>query len=462
MDALKFLYWSQGVFLQPQHFQLRDLAAQRHMAIIQNCALKHFWGVGKIDVNEAALATQSFELRAGEFFFDDGAFVKVPDTALPLARSFAGLWTESEKPLDVYLALHRLNPWGRNVTETSTPEESRQAATRWVTGKDPEEIPDFHADGPPAQIKRLEHAIKIFFGPERELMHDYHVIRVARLVRDGEKTSLSPSHIPPCPDVNASRALMDIIQEIRDLTSARCRVLEQYKSPNSANAAGLDLRYMVYLLALMTLNRHLPALNHMKAADALHPYEVYGELARFIGELSTFSFSINASGEARDGTVVLPPYDHNELGTCFRAARKLCGELLEGIILGPEYLIPLERREGFFAAEPPEGVFKSEHAYWLILKSAKDLKDLAGAVNQRVKLSASPSISTLIALAVPGAGLEYSEDPPSGMPRDAAALYFKIDRNCPQWLEIEKTRAVSMYWPEAPEDLVAEIAVMRG
>ncbi len=462
MDASKILYWSQGVFLQPQHFQLRDFAAQRRVAALQRTALKHFWGVRRIDVNEAALAAQSFEIRAGEFYFDDGALAAIPETAQPLARSFADVWTESEKPLDVYLALHRFNPWGRNVTETATPEEASQAATRWVTGKDPEEIPDFHADGPTAQIKRLAHALKLFFGPEQDLMSDYHVIRVARLTRDGEKTSLSPGHIPPCPDVGASRTLVNIIQEIRDLTSARCRVLEQYKSPNSAHSAGMDMRYMIYLMALMTLNRHLPALIHFKTADCLHPYEVYGELTRFIGELSTFSFSLNASGEARDGTVVLPPYDHNNLGPCFQAARKLCGELLEGIILGPEYLLALNRKEGFFAADPPEGVFKADHAYWLILKSAASLKDLAGSVNQRVKLSASPSISTLIALAVPGAGLEYSEDPPSGMPRDAAAVYFKIDRNCPQWLEIEKTRAISMYWPEAPEDLVAEIAVMRG
>lgn len=461
MDAMKPLYWSQGVFLQPQHFQLQDYAEHLRIGVHQYYGHRHFWGVGKLDVNEAALANQSFEVRAGEFFFDDSAFVSIPGTARQLARSFEGMWPESEKPLDVYLALHRINSWSRNVTEVAAPDEARQANTRFVTGKNPEEIPDYHADGPPAQIKRLEHALKIFFGPEKELMNDYHVIRLARLVREGDKIALSKRYIPPSMNLGASDILSGLVHEVRDLAAARCRVLEQYKSPNSMRRTEMDLRYMVYLLALMTLNRHLPILNHFRTTEKLPPWEAYGALSQFIGELSTFSYAINAAGESRDGTVLLPPYDHQDLWACFSAARKLCGQLLEGIILGPEYLIALERKEEFFAASPPEGVFKPDHAYWLVLKTEKDLDAIKDSINQRIKLSAAPNISTLIALAVPGVGLEFSEDPPSGMPLDSAVKYFKIERSSPQWLEIEKTRSISMYWPEAPEDLVAEIAVMR-
>ncbi|HWQ09553.1 MAG TPA: type VI secretion system baseplate subunit TssK, partial [Holophaga sp.] len=309
--------------------------------------------------------------------------------------------------------------------------------------------------------KRLTHSLKIFFEPERERMSDYHVIRLARLVREGDKVVVSPSHIPPSLGLDASEVLGNLVQEIRDLTAARCRVLEQYKSPNTLRRTAMDLRYMVYLMALMTLNRHLPALNHLRTAAKVHPWQAYGILCQFIGELSTFSSTINASGESRDGTVLLPPYDHLDLWGCFSAARKLCGELLEGLILGPEYLIPLVPKEEFHVASPPEGVFKPDRAYWLILKTVQDLAPIREAINQHVKLGASMSIATLIAMAVPGAGLEYSEDPPSGMPMDASVTYFRIDRLSPQWLEIEKTRTIAMYWPEAPDDLVAEIAVIR-
>lgn len=460
MDVTKLLYWHQGAFLQPQHFQLMDFALRQRIAVLQAYSLNHFWGVGKLDINVASLATETFDLRGGEFFFDDGSFVGIPATAGAQSRSFAGKWPESEKPLDVYLALHRFNAWGANATEVDGPDEAQRATTRYIAEKDPEEVPDLHADGPPAHVKRLSHTLKLFFGPEHEQMQDYHVIRIARLVRQGDTVTLSPAYIPPCMSVDASDILVRILQEIRDLVAVRCRVLEQYKSPDTLRRTEMDLRYLIYLLALMTLNRHLPVLNHLRTAQKVHPWDIYRDLSQFLGELSTFSHTINAAGESRDGTPVLPTYDHEDLWGCFAAARKLCGELLEGIVLGPEYLIPLERKEAFFVASPPEGVFKPGTAYWLVLRTETP-EAIGEPITQHVKLSASTKISTLIALAVPGAGLEYSESPPAGMPQDPKVRYYKIDHVCPQWLEIEKTKTISLYWPEAPEDITAEIAVIR-
>lgn len=460
METLKPLFWRQGVFLQPQHFQLMDFAQRQRVYLSQAYSQKHFWGVARLDINESALAEERLDVRGGEFFFDDGAFVSIPDGAPELVRSFAGLWTESEKPLDVYLALHRFNPSGANVTEVDSAEESQRANTRFYATREPAEVPDLLDNGPPAQVTQLTFILKLFFGPERERMNDYHVIRIARLIRQGDKILVSPNYIPPCVNVDSSPTLANLVQEIRDLVAVRCRVLEQYKSPNTMRRTEMDLRYMVYLLALLSLNRYLPVLNHARTADSLHPWEIYSVLCQFIGELSTFSLTVNASGEARDGSQLLPPYDHHDLWACFAAARKLSGELLEGIVLGPEYLIALTRREEFFVAEPPEGVFRQDTAYWLVLRTESP-EAIPEALSQHVKLSAATNITTLIALAVPGAGLEYSETPPSGMPSDPKVKYFKIDRNCPQWIEIEKTRTMSLYWPEAPEDLVAEIGVIR-
>ena len=47
------------------------------------------------------------------------------------------------------------------------------------------------------------------------------------------------------------------------------------------------------------------------------------------------------------------------------------------------------------------------------------------------------------------------------MPQDPKVRYYKIDSLCAQWLEIEKTRTIALYWPEAPADVTAEIAVIR-
>lgn len=461
MEFYKNIFWHQGLFLQPQHFQLRDLIEHNRVCALQTYGIKHFWGVGRFEVNEADLENRRFDLRSGVLYFRDGALVSVPGNAVVQARSFKDVWTEPDKPLTVYLGLHKWLPFGKNATQAAGPDEAAKAPTRFAAFPNPEDVPDMHGDGPPAQVKFMSYALKIFFETEKDQMSDYMVIPLARLASEGEKIVLSPQFIPPCLTTSSVPVLDAMLREIRDLAAARTRVLEQYKSPRAIQRSEMDLRYLVYLSALMTLNRNVPHLAHLGGCDTVHPFEAYGALARFIGELSTFSSRLNALGEAEDGSKVLPTYDHEDLWTCFSAARKLCGELLEGIVLGPEYIIRLERQDGGFSATVPDGVFRPGNAYWLILNSASALPR-AEVVNQVVKLSAAASISSLVALAVPGAPLTASEEPPSGMPRDMDASYYRIDPASPQWQDIERTRTMSFFWSAAPADLSVRIAVLRS
>jgi type VI secretion system protein ImpJ len=461
MDIYKKIFWHQGLFLQPQHFQLKDLSEHCRFGVLQHFGFKHFWGVGRMEINTSDLENHRFDLKSGGFYFNDGTHVDVPGNATSQARSFKDIWTEPDKPLLVYLGLHKWIPWGKNVSQAEGPDEAAKAATRFVALQTPEEIPDFHGDDPPAQIKCMAYAIKIFFETEKDRMSDYLVIPVARLVREGEKIVLSKNYIPPCLNTSTIPALDELLREIRDLSAARVRVLEQYKSPKAIQRSEMDLRYLVYLSAFMTLNRHVPVLEHHFTCATVHPFEVYGALSQFIGELSTFSNRINALGEGPDGKRILPPYDHENLWDCFSAARKLCGQLLEGIVLGPEYIIRLESQANGFSATVPDGVFRSDNAYWLILHSGEHLP-AREAVNQQVKLSTAMSISNLVALAVPGVPLAPSDEPPPGMPRDTDAAYYRIDQTSPQWLEIERSQTVSFFWSGAPADLAVQIAVLRG
>ena len=48
------------------------------------------------------------------------------------------------------------------------------------------------------------------------------------------------------------------------------------------------------------------------------------------------------------------------------------------------------------------------------------------------------------------------------MPRSVNVHYFKIDKSSPLWKDVERTRNISLYWDSAPDDLIAEIIVLRG
>ncbi len=56
------LLWHQGLFLQPQHFQLSDLYHASLLTPLQKYLIPHLWGVARMEIRQAALGTGSFQL----------------------------------------------------------------------------------------------------------------------------------------------------------------------------------------------------------------------------------------------------------------------------------------------------------------------------------------------------------------------------------------------------------------
>ena len=97
------LYWHQGLFLQPQHFQLQDRFTRSMMEPLHQKLVPHFWGVGSMAVKSAALGNRSIGLTSGEFLFQDMTYAVIPDNAVLQPRSFESAWEDGGKPFMVYL-----------------------------------------------------------------------------------------------------------------------------------------------------------------------------------------------------------------------------------------------------------------------------------------------------------------------------------------------------------------------
>ena len=166
--------------------------------------------------------------------------------------------------------------------------------------------------------------LKIFWENEREQLGDYLLIPLARLEKFGATVRLSSNFVPPCLDLGASEPLRKQVREMRDQLTARSHQLEQYKQQRGVQTAEFGSRDMVYLLALRTLNRHVPLLHHLTEAQPIHPWAVYGALRQLIGELSSFSLRVNHLGELDGGFRMLPPYDHKAIWDCFSRCRGSC------------------------------------------------------------------------------------------------------------------------------------------
>ena len=457
----KPLFWHQGLFLQPQHFQLNDLYHKSLVDPGYRYFHPHPWGVINLSILESALGNLNFEISSGQFIFPDNTHAEISKNALVQARSFETAWEDGSKTFTVFLGLKKFSFERENVTVLPDPSNCGKVMTRFVSAPDPKEVQDLHQTGPAAQIKQMDLVLRIFWETELEQLGDFLLIPIAILERNGEKIQLSKKFIPPCITMNASRELSDLVREILDQLGAKTRQLETNKKDKGVHTAEFGSRDMVFMLALRSLNRYVPLLSHLKATDQIHPWSIYGVLRQLVGELSSFSADISSMGVLNNGRELMKEYDHKKLWDCFFTIQALITKLLDDITAGPEYVISLLYDGTYFTTDMAQQIFEGRNRFFLVFRSEKPAEEMVDAVNHIAKLGAKETLPILIAQSLPGVRMDHLETIPQELPKRSDCVYFQLDNNGEQWSQVQARNNLALYWDMAPDDLAVELMVVR-
>ncbi|BAN26543.1 type VI secretion system baseplate subunit TssK [Caballeronia insecticola] len=462
MDHNKGIYWYQGMFMQPQHFQLASLHEQFRNKPVFETGLPHFWGAGALDIATGAIASQTIEVRSARLIFPDRTYVEYPGNAVLAPRSFDAASIGEGRALTVYLGVRKFAAEGNNVTLCDSADAAAGVQTRFASLEQAADVPDLHSNGPAAPVHTLLHVLKIFFEGETANLGQYDLIPIAQLARIGDTVTLSERFIAPGYALSGSDTLLRIVREIRDDVVGRAHHLQEFKNPRELQKAEFDPGYMTLLLAMRTLSRAAPRLVHLTQTPNVHPWHVYGELRSLVGELSAFSERFDMLGDAQDGTPGLPPYDHTDLWNCFSRAQALIGFLLGEIAIGPEHLAVLEYRDGMYAGDLPRAFFDRRNRFYLVLRTDQQppAHVVDGALHD-ARLANAADVTRLVAHALPGLELIHLPNAPQGMPRRASSNYFRIEQVSELWDAVERDENIALQWPDAPQDLRAEIVVLR-
>jgi len=451
----KPLFWHQGLFLQPQHFQLLERSLHGALIPFREYAAPSFWGIANLDISRTALANRSFDLLRGIFLFPDGTYIELPGNAAIKARSFDEAWAGT---LNVYLGLKRWNDYGENVTVLSQGDDISAVTTRYSSVENPEEVNDLHAGGPAGRVKRITHVMKIIWESEIAQAGDYVTMPIAQLTKSGNDVRLSDDYIPP--SLNISEPLLKLMAEVRDQITSRSYQLEEYKKKRGMHSAEFGSRDMVYILALRTLARYVPLLHHFIQTKNVHPWSVYGTLRQLIGELSVFSERVNVLGEVGAGRRLVPPYDHGQLQGCFSALQEMISHLLDELTAGADYIIRLNHDGSYYSADLRPSIFEGRYRFYISLKTEESLESVLQAVKTVVKVGSREGLRVIVSRALPGIKLEQQTQVPKELPYRSNTTYFSVSRNCEQWGSVEKNRNLALYWNNAPQDLEMELMVV--
>src|SRR6478735_8446870 len=79
MSVNNRVIWSEGLFLQPQHFQQQDRHFEHYVETRCHALIAHSWGFTELELELDFLGIGKFGLRRAEGVFPDGTPFSMPD-----------------------------------------------------------------------------------------------------------------------------------------------------------------------------------------------------------------------------------------------------------------------------------------------------------------------------------------------------------------------------------------------
>ncbi len=449
MELFKQISWQQGLFLQPQHFQLIDAHHDFQRSNFTRLTHAYGWGSEKINIDKAALQEQQVKVVSGTILFKSGALVAIGENAVIAPRSFSKSWENRSKPLIVYLGVRRLDEHVQNVTTVKSLSDVKKVQTRYVALEQPELVKDMYHGGPDAHINQQLFVLQLIWSHELEESAEYELIQIGKVVQRGDKLILDSQFIPPCLSIRSYHQLNNLVKDLRDDLYARAKQLDLYKFPTAGQDNAAVTRQWFNLLALQVFNRYIPVISHLLVVELVTPAECFGVLLQLVGELKTFSQeeSVTLGGKERDEYFI--EYQHNNLTEIFDKIRRLIFKLCDNITFVPHQFFALDYINDVYTTDLPSSVFTPRTSYYLRIHAEENTQELS-TVNfeSQLKVGSVVSIDTIIERALSGIPIEMLDSAPAGVPKDSVCVYCRLDPTAEEWRSVVSSQSISVFWAE--------------
>ena len=437
--------WTEGMFLQPQHFQQQDRHHGRQLEGRLSASSAWPWGFVSLQVDDAALLQGRIVVNSARGVLPDGLAFAVPaDDPAPPAF---------EVPADardqiVVLAVPMLRP---GVAESDVEAAAGSMPPRFHAAD--LDVADSHAASlreAPLQIGRLN--LRLLLA--RDANEGYTAIGVVRVVerRADGRVTLDLQYVPPMLHAPAQTVLDSHLREVHGMLHQRAEALAgRLAQPGRAGVGEIT-----DFLLLQVINRHQPLFAHLQRLPVLHPERLYELCLGLAGELSTF----------RDPRrpAAYPEYRHDDLAGCFRAVIADLRQSLSMVL--EQTAIPIElqdRKHGIRVAIIPDVELQRTASFVLAVNAQMPGDALRARFPTQVKIGPAERIRDLVNLQLPGVTLRALPVAPRQIPYHAGCTYFELEtRGNELWKQLETSGGLAMHIAGDFPGLALEFWAIRG
>lgn len=427
MSAHSRVIWSEGLFLQPQHFQQQDRYFERYVEMRCQPLIPYSWGFTEIELERDLLSIGKFGLRRVAGVFPDGTPFQMPDgDPLP-------------SPIDVGTdvrdqILHLAVPLRRS----GEPDVARAADADELVRHDVRELQAPNATSSTGDAALLEvAALRTRFLLASDATQAYACLPLAHLVecRPDRQVVLDDSFIPTVLHARTANRLATLTTELFGLFHQRGEALG---GRVAATSRGTAAEFADFLM-LQAINRYEPLLAHYADSGALHPEELFQVCVSAAGELATFTTTSKRPPR-------FPGYRHDRLRESFEPVIAALRESLSKVLTQTAIPIPLELRKfGIRVAIVADRELFSTAVFILAARADVPTEDLRRRFPAQLKIGPAEKIGDLVRLGLPGVPVNPVPVAPRQIPYHAGFAYFELDQTAELWDQLKSSGGVAMH-----------------
>lgn len=435
------IYWHQGIFLQPQHFQYSDQFHSTSYARLFGFSRSQAYGVAALTISAERLTAGFLACNVLQAIMPDGVWLDIKqNTRLPDRdiRFMAG----QNGRYRVALALPNVTP-GLPAVATAAHDG------RFEGPGYPEILPDLFDDNPDLDIDRLWFRARFLIGDEINSAKNMSVLTIAYLIVENDVISLDPGYSPPSLRVSSSAALRDRVQQITELLQTNLSQFSKLAHPWRLSNNSVDPAFLRDRLIQADLAQTITEVRHRTLLDVepAHLYEVLSVLAARICSTGGLSYP------------EMPIWDAEDPNRSFVRIQEILVALLQQLRSGPDSTAVFHQHAGWYEAQVPSAARVGKHYAYLILQNVSETELLQAGPP---KLAPTSRIETIVSRALPGVALEQLTRIPYGLGEGTGSLVWAIDNKDPLWEEANSTGIICLNWLDLPKHARALIVYFRA
>lgn len=420
--------WSQGMFVQPQHFQQNTRYLENFVLSRNNGQIPYDWGISHLKLDTELLAQGKVAIEQCSGRFDDGT----PFEVLQAVDAPGVLDVPELQNTLVYLIL----PLRRAGMPEVDIEGTSEGLTRYCATEEniQDNIESSHHDAP-IQIADLNLRLAL----ETENLGDYTKIALCRIVErqpDG-KIVLDETYVPPCLSCRSVPRINGYIEELQKLMFHRAEFLSGQISEGARGASNTS--EISDFLLLQTINRYEPLLMHLSLAKNIHPETLYRLFLQIAGELTTFTKKNRRPSS-------YPAYQHDNLHDTFIPILQELRLSLGVVIQKSSQQLEMQKKNFGIYVSPVSEKSMIQDSYFIVAaKATMNDNELRQNFPKQVKAGPVEQIRELVNLQLPGIGIRALSTAPRQIPYRRGYAYFELEKDSDLWKHMETSNGFAFH-----------------